>query len=50
MKDIQKYYMNALQTFDLITNPGKEQLGLYLVPFSPILSDPKEMYYGLVAA
>ena len=24
-QDIRKYYINPLETFDLITNPGKEQ-------------------------
>ena len=41
-QDIRKYYMNPLETFDLIMNPGKEQWGLDLVPCSPIPSDPKE--------
>ena len=30
-RDIQKYYINSVQTFDLRTNPGKEQWGLDLI-------------------
>ena len=33
-QDIRKYYMNPLETFDLIINPGKEQWGLDLILYS----------------
>ena len=43
-QDIQKYYMNSVQTFDLRTNPDKEQWGVDLIPCST------PAYYNSLAA